>query len=291
MRDRAINHALQQANLSQTIVSRHALSGGCIFNVESLTLEDGMIVVAKTGSRAAENIFQEEAAGLIALAETNTVLVARPLAVGCSDDAAAVIMSYIELGHANAKSWQSFGEDLAKLHASDVGTQYGFAQDNHIGATLQPNGWMNDWVEFNCDRRIGYQTKLAAQRNLLNKAEVKRLEELCNRLEDILPRQPKPALLHGDLWSGNALVTANGRIALIDPAVSIGDGWADIAMMRLFGGFPDETFDAYRASMTEQKNVDERIAVYQLYHVLNHLNLFGRGYIPQVMRLLDQLGC
>ena len=114
---------------------------------------------------------------------------------------------------------------------------------------------------------------------------------MIERLDSLLPRRPRSALLHGDLWSGNALGTADrtgtARVAVIDPACSHGDGWADIAMMKLFGGFPEECFDAYTDCVGKPHQLESRLAVYQLYHVLNHVNLFGRGYVAQAMGLAE----
>lgn len=289
-RDRAIAEALRAANLSNTIRSRRNLSGGCIFNVEVLALDDGRVVVVKSGGGEAETIFREESAGLKALAATNAVLVPETLGEACVDGHAMLLLSYIAPGNADRSSWQSFGCDLARLHSCNVGDRYGFDHDNHIGATPQPNGWMDDWVEFNRAHRIGYQTRLAAGRGLLSKSQTNRLDGLCDQLEKYIPHRPKPAQLHGDLWSGNALPAENGRVAVIDPAVYVGDGWADIAMMQLFGGFPAECINAYRELNDDQENLAERIAVYQLYHVLNHVNLFGGGYVSHAMGLLDRLG-
>jgi fructosamine-3-kinase len=123
---------------------------------------------------------------------------------------------------------------------------------------------------------------------------VRRVERVIGRLETLIPQRPKPALLHGDLWSGNALTAVDEagaqRIAVIDPACSYGDGWADIAMMKLFGGFPSHCLDAYAAEADDRDGLEARLAVYQLYHVLNHVNLFGRSYAGQAMALVAALG-
>lgn len=289
-RDRAIDAALQQAGLPANITARRSLAGGCIFNVEALTLEDGRIVVAKTGSSSDATIFREEAAGLHALADTKTVAVPAPLAAVEVNGAAALVMTFLERGDADEGAWRNFGSDLAKLHAVDVGRRYGFEMDNHLGSTPQPNAWMDDWVSFNVECRFQHQARLAKQSGVLDASELKRIDVLCAALDQHLPRHPKPALLHGDLWSGNAMPTAEGRIAVIDPAVYVGDGWADIAMMKLFGGFSPGCFAAYAEGVDDHVSVNERIAVYQLYHVLNHCNLFGRGYAGQAMALLSRLG-
>lgn len=289
-RDQAIACALAEAGLSASIVSREPLAGGCISGAELLRLDSGGAVVAKHGAGASAALFTGEAAGLRALNDTRTVAAPEPLGVARVGDAAAIVMTWIEPGRADGAAWEGFGRELAALHAADVGARYGFDADNHIGATPQPNGWMDDWVDFTVERRLLHQVDLARYRGVLSAAEVARVETLCARLDEHLPRHPKPALLHGDLWSGNALPTAHGRVAVIDPAVHVGDGWADIAMMRLFGGFHARCFDAYGEAAGEPEGVAGRIAVYQLYHVLNHVNLFGRGYAAQAMGLVARLG-
>jgi fructosamine-3-kinase len=288
-----IKHALAAAGLSTDVRSTSAMSGGCIHHVVKATLGDGMEVVAKLNAPDELAIFEEEAAGLRALADTQTVLVPRPLAVGVYASHAVLLMSHVRHGSATAEAWRSFGEELAALHAVDVGRRYGFEIDNHLGSTYQPNAWSHDWVDFNARYRLGYQIELAQEHERLSAGEVRRIETLIERLGDILPRRPKPALLHGDLWSGNALPSIDdgrSRIAVIDPACSIGDGWADIAMMRLFGGFAPECFEAYAGVNRDHESVAPRIAVYQLYHLLNHVNLFGRGYAGQAMNVVGQLG-
>jgi len=285
----AIKDAVRQAGLPD-VRRQENLSGGCIYNVMRLTLEDGRHVVVKSTDATDRGVFDEEACSLQRLAQTNTVLTPAPFGVFVSNNHAVLIMESIETGRASADAWWRFGEDLSALHACDVGQRYGFEMDNHLGGTFQPNTWCDDWVTFNADYRIGHQRRLATDRGLLNAREAKRIDQVIDRLADMLPRHPKPALLHGDLWSGNALPAADDRVAVIDPASYIGDGWADIAMMKLFGGFPRGCFEAYERNATDVDLVDDRIAIYQLYHVLNHLNLFGRGYASQAMAIAQRFG-
>ena len=175
----------------------------------------------------------------------------------------------------------------------DVGEQYGWQIDNHLGDTLQPNQFHDDWVRFNQRCRFGPLRDILAERNLASNAELTALDRLIGGLGEVIPAQPHPALIHGDLWSGNALPTAENGIAIIDPAVSIGDGLADIAMMQLFGGFPRSCFDAYQHAtghdLSEPSHL-RAIDCYRLYHVLNHWVLFGRGYAQQGLGLIEALG-
>jgi fructosamine-3-kinase len=289
----AIASALDKAGCGAEITSIRPCSGGCIHHVVRVGITDGTWVVAKVGPDDALTMFQAEAAGLRAVATTRTVVVPDVICVGRFDETSLLLMSMLEEAPVDTSAWQRFGEHLANLHAADVGTRYGFDQDNFLGSTPQVNTWCDDWVQFNAEHRLGFQLDLARRDAKLDARNAQRVRKVIDRLEQFIPRHPKPALLHGDLWSGNALPTRDesgaGRVAVIDPACSIGDGWADIAMMQLFGGFPRSCLDAYRASARDHDRVPQRIAVYQLYHLLNHVNLFGHGYVARAMALVDRL--
>lgn len=279
--------------MNSEVIATRDLSGGCIHQVVRIDLADGIQLVAKINSGNMIALFEEEAVSLRMLSETNTVIAPEPLGVMNCDDQAVLLMSAIVPGHATDESWKMFGRELVSLHAVDAGGRYGFDMDNHIGLTPQPNTWCDDWVEFNATYRLGFQVRLARDGGKLNTTESRPVDEIIQRLDHLIPRRPKPALLHGDLWSGNALPTIDEhgrtRIAVIDPATYVGDGWADIAMMKLFGGFAPSCFETYTDASDDREQLESRIDVYQLYHVLNHLNLFGRGYLRQVMELVARL--
>lgn len=282
--------------MTSEVIATRNLSGGCIHQVVGIDLADGGRLVAKINDGRMIAMFEEEAVSLRALAKTKTVIVPEPLGVMNCDDKAVLLMTAIAPGRATDETWAEFGRDLAALHATNVQTSgggYGFEMDNHIGSTPQPNAWCDDWVEFNEKHRLGYQVRLARDDGKLEAREAKDIETVMLRLDQLIPRHPRPALLHGDLWSGNALPTVDGqgetRIAVIDPAAYVGDGWADIAMMKLFGGFSLSCFASYTDASDDREQLESRIDVYQLYHVLNHLNLFGQGYLRQVMALVARL--
>jgi len=261
--------------------------------VVRVDLADGTTVVAKANRVSLAPLFDEESEGLLALAKTDTVLVPTPIGVSDQGEVAVFLMTWIESGRPDSAAWEEFGRDLASLHGVVQSSGYGFHRDNHIGTTMQPNGWTDDWVEFNRHHRIGFQIELAARTDKLATPERKTLEKLNDRLGEWLPSNPPPALLHGDLWSGNGLpATHEGRprIAVVDPAPYVGDGWADIAMMKLFGGFPEECHRAYAESVSDHDDIAERIAIYQLYHVLNHVNIFGASYLGQALAIARSLG-
>ncbi len=292
----AIEHALREAGIDGRVATMSPLTGGCIHRVDEITLDDGTTLVVKSNTLDHLGLFEEEEASLRVLERTGTVLVPAPLAVVGRGGVAVLLMRAVRSGRGTPEAWQRLGRDLAALHLDNPDPQpagYGFSVDNHLGTTHQPNAWCDDWARFNAENRLGHQLELARRRDRLRSSEAAGVQRVIAKLGMLIPAAPKPALIHGDLWSGNAIAAIDERgaerIALIDPACSIGDGWADIAMMRLFGGFPPDCFTAYASMIDDHDRLESRIAVYQLYHVLNHVNLFGRGYVEKAMGLVNGL--
>jgi fructosamine-3-kinase len=266
------------------------LGGGCIHDVRLVMLDDGRDVVVKSNRPDMLAAFEAEAADLRAIRATDTVPAPEPLGVQADDHVAVLCLEYLEPTRADDGAWERFASALAAMHNADAGVRYGFPSDNFIGATPQRNDWSNDWVDFNATHRIGYQCRLARDAGLLSASDMAACDRLIGRLDRLIPRAPRPSLLHGDLWGGNAHACRQG-IAVLDPACSIGDALADIAMMELFGGFPALVFERHAALVAgSADNRRERLAVYRLYHVLNHLNLFGAGYHGQAMSIARALG-
>ena len=185
------------------------------------------------------------------------------------------------------------GQQLAALHRCKS-PRFGFPQDNFIGTTQQPNAWNDSWIDFWREQRLGFQLRLAADNGYGSQ-----LQSLGDKLLDALPAffegyTPQPSLLHGDLWSGNHAYTADGAPTIFDPASYYGDCECDLAMSELFGGFPASFYTAYRAEWPLHEGYETRRDLYNLYHVLNHANLFGGGYVLQtrdiMQRLLSQTG-
>lgn len=263
--------------LGENRATLQPLSGGCVSEVCSVRTESGREVVAKFGNAS---VLQEEAYGLQALAETATVRVPEVFGVHPNGRSGVLLMEKLMTG--GRADWAVFGETLAALHASEAGDRYGFDHDNHLGPTPQPNGWMDDWRAFNRERRHGPLVSTLSERGALTGGNLARVQNALDAFEDVLPQHPKPALLHGDLWSGNALALEDGTVAVIDPAPSVGDPLADIAMMQLFGGFPELCFQAYFHVCIEPRD-ERRLAAYRLYHMLNHLLIFGGGYLGGVL--------
>ena len=245
-------------------------------------------VFVKVAPLAREAALEAEAEALRELAAADAVRVPGVLGVGVSGDRAFVALEWIESGAARASTGAQLGEQLARLHRTSA-ARYGWHRDNTIGATPQVNTGSGDWIAFWRSRRLGFQLELAQSRG-----HGGRLIAVGKRLLEALPaffrgRAPPPSLLHGDLWSGNAGQSPDGEPVIYDPAVYYGDREADLAMTELFGGFPRSFYDAYRAEFPLDAGYETRKHLYNLYHVLNHLNLFGRGYGAQAQRMIDQL--
>ena len=231
-------------------------------------------------------MFAAEAQGLNAIAATNTLRVPQPVAHGTTNSNSFLVLEYLELSsRGNAKR---LGEQLAALHRCTNG-KFGFAQGNYIGTTPQPNGWKDNWMDFWREQRLGFQLRLAAQNGHGGK-----LQDLGEKLLDALPAffdgyAPQPALLHGDLWSGNNAFLADGTPVIFDPAPYYGDREADLAMTELFGGYPADFYAAYRAAYPLDDGYAVRKDLYNLYHILNHANLFGGGYARQAEGMMQGL--
>lgn len=180
--------------------------------------------------------------------------------------------------------WTGLGQQLARQHQT-ITEHFGFEHDNYLGSTPQPNRWRADGYDFFADQRLGHQARLGRDNDLLTRDEVKQIEALAMRLPELVPQQPA-ALLHGDLWGGNAISDSDGQPALIDPAAYYGWPEAELGMTALFGGFDPEFYEAYEDAHPLEAGWRQRLEIYNLYHLLNHLNLFGHSYYGQVMGTL-----
>jgi protein-ribulosamine 3-kinase len=249
------------------------VSGGCIHRCYRATLE-GRAVFLKVNEARFADAFAAEADGLCALRAAGCIA-PEPLAHGASAGNAYLLMESLELG--SRGDYAALGRKLAALHARH-GECFGWTRDNYIGATPQKNSECASWAQFWLERRLKPQFALARRHGYALE-----LPDVSVLLED---HHPAPSLLHGDLWSGNAAFLASGAPVLFDPAVYYGDREADLAMTELFGGFPPEFYSAYGALPA---GYEMRKHLYNLYHLLNHLNLFGGGYLTQVKATLRLL--
>ena len=283
----AATAALAELGIRLDPASARVVSGGCIHGAWRLAGPDGPVFLKTNGADAAW-LLEAEADGLGALRAAACLRVPEVLGHGIAGDTAWLALEWLELRPATPASEQRLGEGLARQHLA-AGPQFGWRQDNAIGATLQPNGREDDWAAFFGARRIGFQLELGGRQGLPRRL-LARGERLLEEIPGLLAgRQPPPALLHGDLWSGNRAADARGEPVVFDPAVHYGDPECDLAMARLFGGFDAEFFAAYDAAIPPAPGRAVRVGLYQLYHVLNHANLFGGGYVAQAEQLMDAL--
>ncbi|MFP5409910.1 MAG: fructosamine kinase family protein [Gammaproteobacteria bacterium] len=262
-----------------------AVHGGDIS--EAFTLTDGArSFFVKTQPAGRLGLFEAEAAGLAELAAAQAVRVPAVIAYGSAAGRAYLVLEALSLGGRGDAA--VLGRQLAQQHRVSA-ARFGDARDNWIGATPQPNGWFDDWVAFWRERRLGYQLKLAAQ-NGYGGALQRDGEALLARLEDFFDGyRPQPSLLHGDLWGGNHGFLQDGTPVIFDPAVYHGDRECDLAMSELFGGFAPAFHAAYREAWPLDAGYAVRKTLYNLYHILNHANLFGGGYAGQAQRMAAQL--
>jgi fructosamine-3-kinase len=267
---------------------RQPLGGGCI-NQAWRVGNDGQEFFVKVHVAAGLAMFEAESAGLTELAATRTVRVPEPVCAGSAAGRAFLVLEYLPLdGRGGTRAMETLGRQLAGLHRQPR-LYFGWHRDNTIGSTPQPNGRHEDWVEFWRERRLGFQLEWAA-RNGHGGGLQRQGEQLRARLAGLFQGyRPRPALLHGDLWSGNVASTAENEPVIFDPAVYYGDREADLAMTELFGGFPERFYAAYREALPLEAGYAWRRTLYNLYHVLNHLNLFGGGYRARAERMIANL--
>lgn len=263
------------------------LGGGSINACWRWPAGEGALFV-KVAAASQLGAFQAEADGLAELAAPQVLRVPRVLALGSACGAAFLALEWLESVPADAASERALGAGLAALHAVTAGS-FGWRRDNTIGRTPQRNDSSADWTEFFAERRLRPQLELAAD-NGFGAPLMQRGTRLLECLAELLSgHAPAASLLHGDLWGGNWMNTSSGGPAIFDPAVYYGDRETDIAMTRLFGGFGPAFYSAYEARAAPAPGAAARTDLYNLYHVLNHLNLFGAGYARQARALIDRL--
>lgn len=267
------------------IQDRRSVGGGCIN--QAYQVSDGQRrFFLKLNQASQIAMFEAEALGLKEIYDSQTIRVPQPICWGVADRSAFIVMEWLELGSGSEQSWRQMGENLAAMHRVTSNRGFGWRQNNTIGDTPQPNPWTDDWLSFYRDHRLGFQFKLARRRG----GHFPRQDELLAALPSLLSgHEPAPALLHGDLWSGNAAVTTDGEPVILDPATYYGDREADLAMTELFGRFPPAFYLAYNQAYPLAAGYEGRKTLYNLYHILNHFNLFGGGYGAQANRMIDQV--
>jgi protein-ribulosamine 3-kinase len=253
------------------------LAGGDINDTALLTTASGERFCIKQNHATPADFFAAEAAGLDAIANTGTLQVPRVVFVAKR----FLVLEYLPAAGKKPDYWDKLGMGLAQMHRQKR-DHFGFGLDNYCGLTPQPNPASGDGYAFYRDHRILYQARLALDKGLLGNSEIDLIERFANKLPDLVPPQ-SPALIHGDLWPGNIHADDNGDPVLIDPAAYWGWPEAEIAMTLLFGGFDESFYQSYMKCNPLEPGWRERASIYNVYHLLNHLNLFGGSYRSQVL--------
>ncbi|MGB5622855.1 MAG: fructosamine kinase family protein [Gammaproteobacteria bacterium] len=277
------------ARLGRTLSAQRAapVSGGCINTAWRLCCDDGDVFL-KTNAPDRLAMFEAEAEGLAELARADGLRVPRVLGAGSSGTIAWLALEYVETGTAASGTERRLATGLALQHGK-LADRFGWHRDNTIGSTPQPNATAESWPAFFAGQRLGFQLDLARERGW-PRSMIDSGRRLQQRLDAFFDDQrPEPALLHGDLWGGNWATDTRGAPFVFDPAVYYGHREADIAMTRLFGGFGADFYAVYHERWPRQPGEEVRCELYNLYHVLNHLNLFGAAYQAQAEQMIGRL--
>ena len=260
------------------------ISGGCINN--AIRLSDGVAsYFVKFNQTSMRAMFEAEMAGLLELAASHAIRVPQPICCGTTANEAYLVIEHIQFGTSGDSA--RAGRELAAMHRTRQ-EQFGWHRDNTIGSTPQSNARHADWVTFWRDERLGLQLELAANSGLGGPL-IERGELLLSLFPALIDHNPQPSLLHGDLWGGNLGYDRTGNPVIFDPATYYGDREADLAMTELFGGFGQPFYRAYNEAWPLDAGYAVRKTLYNLYHIINHLNLFGGGYAGQALRMTEQL--
>jgi fructosamine-3-kinase len=268
------------------IASRRSVGGGCINQGYSIA-NGKQTYFVKLNQASQVDMFAAEALGVQQMWQTHTIRVPKPICWGTAGNSAYLVLEWLDLsGRGSEQAWELMGCNLAKMHRHGTHEKFGWERNNTIGSTPQVNTRSNDWTEFFAEYRIGYQLQLAAKKGM----RFRQGDRLLSRIPDLLAgHTPQPSLVHGDLWGGNAAVTAAGEPAIFDPATYYGDREVDLAMTELFGGFSSAFYRGYQAEWSIDPGYEKRKVLYNLYHILNHFNLFGSSYAGQAERMIQQL--
>jgi len=276
-----------ESKFNSAICQQQTVSGGCIANSKIITLENRKQLFVKTITNNNSQIFIQESEGLRELAKAKSIEVAKPILATEN----CLVLEVVQQGKQNKKTMQNFGMNLARMHKF-TSKYFGFRTDNYIGSNKQKNTPMlkidnHTWSEFFFEYRLFPQFKMAENKKLITDDFRKLFSKLEKNISSILAGQDKIAsLLHGDLWGGNFIINSSGNAVLIDPAVYYGNRETDLAMTKLFSGFSADFYHAYNQEYPLETGYKKREKIYNLYHLLNHLNIFGFSYYQQCLNML-----
>ena len=303
MWDKIAAHISETTGETFSLDNRPSVSGGCINQGYSIS-SSSRAYFAKINQASQIAMFEAEALGLQQMRATQTIRVPEPICWGTKGNSAYIVLEWLDLGsRGGERAWEEMGRKLAAMHkytppnppllrggeepnSTLLRVVFGWDINNTIGSTVQINHWTANWAEFWAEYRIGYQLKLAKRRG----GHFPQGERLLEMIPELLAGyEPQPSLVHGDLWGGNAGVTSAGEPVIFDPATYFGDREVDIAMTELFGGFPALFYRGYNQVWSLDGGYDRRKSLYNLYHILNHFNLFGGSYESQANQMIKRV--
>lgn len=275
-----------ETELKDKITSLSPIAGGCISESFAIQTSKSKKLFIKINQYTPRDMFSKEANGLREIQKSQTIRV--PVVILASND--FILMEFIDSRSKAKNFFEDFGQRFAEMHKYKS-EYFGFYEDNYIGSTIQINTASeeekSDWTKFYFNKRLLFQFKLAEKNGYVDSSFRTAFKKLEDKIETILDGQnEKPSLLHGDLWSGNYIVDENGKACLIDPACYYGNREADLAMTKLFGGFSNSFYLTYNQTYPLEDGYNFRENIYKLYHILNHLNLFGGAYYHQAISLM-----
>jgi len=277
-----VNKILQKV-IANTPKNIQLLTGGDINQVYHCTFDKQDLVVKLNSANKFPNMFEKEKKGLELLAKS-TFKIPKPIAFGTLENFDYLVLEYIQPG--SSINWEIFGFKLAQLHKI-THSQFGLDHNNYIGSLEQNNNYKSTWEEFYSNFRLLPLTEKARDQQLILKSDVNKIEKLCLKLNELIPNT-KPSLIHGDLWSGNLISDKNNEPVLIDPAVYYAHPEMDWAMLSLFGNYPTIAIEKYNEINPIEKDFEKRKEIHQLYPLLVHLILFGKGYYRSVMSIIEK---
>tara|TARA_R110002073_G_scaffold189936_7_gene348792 strand:- start:2520 stop:3404 length:885 start_codon:yes stop_codon:yes gene_type:complete len=263
------------------------IGGGCINETVCIS-DDNQRFFVKLNTTDNLAMFEAEAAGLMEIHNSQTLRVPLPVCWGNNEDNAWLILEYLDINNTSKANATALGSGLAAMHRTSL-QKFGWIRNNTIGNTPQINTPSTNWLQFWRSQRLGYQLNLAKTNGYLGKLQTLGEQLLANLDTFFVDKHLNPSLLHGDLWGGNYAFDNTGQPVIFDPAVYYGDRETDIAMTELFGGFPNSFYSAYQHDYPLDSGYNNRKTLYNLYHILNHLNLFGGGYCNQAEHMINKL--
>ena len=284
IKDRVARVVSQAFGASHILSSVIPIGGGCINQCYRLNT-NGQAYFLKMNEAKFLNMFEMEYKGLTAIASNSNLLVPDPITSGIEGDSSYLIMEFIHSSGREERYWENLGEGLAYMHQSSS-RYFGWGHNNYIGRLFQSNRKHLNWLDFFVKERLQPQIQLAEDAGKLPVDVHEDLEKMCNTIDQFI-NNDTPALLHGDLWSGNIMTGPQGNPCLVDPAVYYGNREVELAFTTLFGGFDERFYQAYYHSFPLTSGHQERYDVYNLYPLLVHLNLFGSGYLGRIRNILE----